>query len=146
MSNDLGAPPTKIAGLVPAAFRFGGLGAASTVAHSDVVTASMASIAASVLGVRSTTAPVLATAGTITTAGVGLARVAPAGAVTGVILQPGTADPQRVTVVNESPGADSVTFAAAGTSNVANGASCVIPGLTAQSFVWDTATALWYPS
>jgi hypothetical protein len=92
------------------------------------------------------TAAVVATAGTIATAATGVSRVAPAGGVTGVILAAGTVPGQTVVVVNESAPSNSVTFAAAGTSNVADGAGSPIPGLTARSFVWDSGTSLWYRS
>lgn len=93
---------------------------------------------------QSASAPVLASNGTIITAGVAVARVAPGGAVTGVILQSGSYGGQEVWVVNESTGANSVTFAAAATSNVADGTSSAIAGLTARKFVWDSVTSLWY--
>lgn len=96
--------------------------------------------------IQSTTAPAVANNGTITTAGVSVARVAPAGAVTGVILAVGTTGGQVCTVVNESVAASTVTFAASGTSNVADGVASVIAGLTARTFVWDSSTALWYPT
>lgn len=73
-----------------------------------------------------------------------IARSAPGGAITGVILQPGTSPGQRVTVVNESAAANTITFAAAGTSNVADGVTTVIPGLRASTFWWDSVTARWY--
>lgn len=92
----------------------------------------------------STSAVVTAGSGTIATAGVGVSRVAPAAAVTGVILQAGTNHGQRVTVMNESTGASSVTFATAATSNVADGVSTTIAGLTARSYVWNAVTARWY--
>jgi hypothetical protein len=93
---------------------------------------------------QSSTAPAIANSGTITTAGVGVARVAPGGAVTGIVLQAGTTPGQEVWVVNESTGANSVTFAASGTSHVSDGAGSAIAGLTARKFVYDTSTSLWY--
>jgi hypothetical protein len=92
---------------------------------------------------QSATAAVIASAGTINTAGLGVSRVAPA-AVTGVVLQVGTTPGQEVWVVNESAAASSVTFAASGTSNVEDGVSDVIAGLTARKFVWDSAQSLWF--
>ncbi len=88
----------------------------------------------------------LATGGTIYTNGVRVARVTAAANVTGILLQapsfvPGNTTYQ-VTVINES--AFTVTFAATG-SNVADGASDVIPATAARDFVWDSATNLWYP-
>lgn len=69
-------------------------------------------------------------------------RVAPTGAVTGIILAAGAQPGQQVMVVNES--GNNVTFAAAGTSNVADGTSAVIPGARQMTFIWNSATALWY--
>jgi hypothetical protein len=88
------------------------------------------------------TAPTLATSGTITTAGLVESRVTTAGAVTGVILQPGTISGQICFAVNTS--ANTITFAAAGTSNVANGVTSVIAANSKIIFVWDSVTALWY--
>ncbi len=93
-------------------------------------------------GGQSSSSPALATAGTITTAGLQVSRVAPAAAVTGVILQAGTQPGQKITVVNES--AFSITFAASGTSGVADGTSDVIAANTAREFVWDSSNNLWY--
>lgn len=94
---------------------------------------------------ESASAAAIATNGTITTANVTSARVAPTGAVTGVILQSGTTGGQTCTVVNEAVAANTVTFAASGTSHVADGTSSVVAGLTARRFVWDSGTSLWYP-
>ena len=88
----------------------------------------------------------MANNGTITTTRVSsVARVSPAGAVTGIILQAGTSAGQTCLVVNEAVAANTVTFAASGTSNVADGTSSVIAGLNARRFVWDSGTSLWYP-
>lgn len=92
----------------------------------------------------STNGGAVATSGTITTTGTGYVRTAPAGAVTGVIMQAGIADGQRVTISNSSAAASTITMAAAGTSNVADGVGTVIAGLTAQSFVWDATAARWF--
>lgn len=75
----------------------------------------------------------------------GLTRVAPGGAVTGIILQPGISNGQLVTVVNEAIAANTLTFAAAGTSNVSDGTGSVIAGVTGRSFIWDAAVSLWFP-
>lgn len=89
-------------------------------------------------------AAALATSGTISTA-TPFSRVAPAAAVTGVILQPGTFRGQMCFVENNSGAlGNTITFAAAGTSNVADGATAVIPGLAGRLFVWDASTSLWY--
>lgn len=93
---------------------------------------------------QSQDAAAIATNGTITTAGVFVARVAPAAAVTGVVLQAGSFGSQEVWVLNESAAASSVTFAASATSNVADGTSSALAGLTARKFVWNSVQKLWY--
>lgn len=62
---------------------------------------------------------------------------------TGVILTAGTIDGQTICLINTTA-ANSITFAAAGTSNVADGTSAVIPALRAMIFTWDAGTARWY--
>jgi len=95
---------------------------------------------------QSATAPAIADGATITTADIETARVAPAAARTGVIMQAGTLPGQFCTVVNEAAAANTVTMAAAGTSNVSNGTSCVIAGLTCKMFRWDSVAARWFPT
>lgn len=68
-------------------------------------------------------------------------RTTNAGAVTGAILTPGK-DGKFALVINEGTG--SVTFAAAGTSNVADGVGSVIAVNTAARFIYNGNTALWY--
>jgi hypothetical protein len=82
--------------------------------------------------------------GLIATANLTVSRVSPAGAITAVVLQAGTRPGQRCTVINEAIAANTITFAAAGTSNVADGTSDQIAGLISREFVWDTVTSLWY--
>jgi len=65
-----------------------------------------------------------------------------AGAVTGVILTAGTVDGQEITLINTS--ANSITFAAVGTSNVADGVSAVIAANRSLSLVWSATAAKWY--
>jgi hypothetical protein len=93
--------------------------------------------------VTSGAATVIATAGTIDTS-LDLIRLAPAAAVTGVIMAKGLYNGQRCTVVNTSIAASSITMAAAGTSFCADGVTTVIPGLRASNFHWDAAGQLWY--
>jgi hypothetical protein len=93
---------------------------------------------------KSSTAPAIANNGTITTLGVGMARVAPTGNVTGIILQAGSSDGQVVLVVNQS--AFTVTFDVSGTSQVASGTAAMIAAQTNSKFIYDTATSLWYSS
>lgn len=85
------------------------------------------------------------TGGTLTTAGLLITRTSPAGAITGVIMQPGTVDGQICIVENDAIAANTVTMAAAGTSNVSNGVSTVIAGLTSVAYIWNATTNLWYP-
>jgi antitoxin (DNA-binding transcriptional repressor) of toxin-antitoxin stability system len=98
------------------------------------------------VSVQSATAPDPGANGTITTAGVGVARVSPAAARSGIILQAGTYPGQEVTVINEAAAANTLTFnTTPATANVADSATeAAIPGLTARSFVWDSSTSLWY--
>jgi parallel beta-helix repeat protein len=73
-----------------------------------------------------------------------LIRLTAAAAATGVILPVGTYAGQEVVLINESAAANTITMAASGTSNVADGTSCVIAGLTQKTFRWNTGTSLWY--
>jgi hypothetical protein len=91
-------------------------------------------------------AQVIAAAGTVTLANLAVARLAPAAAVAGVIMPAGTQPSQTVILINESVAASTITFAAAGTSRVADGVGAVIAGLTQKTFVWDSGTSLWYHS
>lgn len=92
----------------------------------------------------SATAAAIASNGQIVLGGVGIARVAPAADVTGITMETGFVSGQMFQVVNES--SHSITFAAAGTSNVATGTSCIIAALRAATFTWDSSTARWYQS
>jgi hypothetical protein len=66
------------------------------------------------------------------------------GAYTGIILTAGTVDGQQLTLINNT--ANSVTFAASGTSNVADGVSAVIAANRAMYFEWSATAALWFHS
>jgi hypothetical protein len=94
----------------------------------------------------STTPPTLVNGNTITTSinGVPLpvSYVTNGGAVTGIIVQAGVVDNQPCTIVNIA--ANSVTMAAVGTSNVADGTSAVIAALTRMNLVWSATQAKWY--
>ncbi len=74
----------------------------------------------------------------------GTARVTAAAARTGFIVPAGTKHGQRLTLFIESAAANTVTAAAAGTSNLAGGVTYVLAGLEAHVFIWNNATALWY--
>jgi hypothetical protein len=71
-------------------------------------------------------------------------RVSSAGAITGVIMAAGVKAGQLCCVITEQAALNTFTMAAAGTSNVAAGATCVLSGLNAHLFIWDATTALWY--
>jgi hypothetical protein len=78
----------------------------------------------------------------IATAGLVVARVSGTGTITKLTLQAGVYGGQMVTVVNE--GAVTLTFNAAGVSNVADGVLDIILANMARTFIWDSGTNLWY--
>lgn len=86
----------------------------------------------------------LATGDTIALTGNSL-PVSAAAAATGIILTAGSGalDGQVIAIYNT--GNNAVTFAAAGTSNVSNGAGCTIPAGEGTLFQWAAVPALWYP-
>lgn len=51
---------------------------------------------------------------------------------------------QELILINNT--ANTITFAAAGTSNVANGTSAVIAANCCMFLVWDATSSRWYPS
>ncbi len=105
-------------------------------------------VTASSLAANQTTGTVqtLANTNTITVAaGFGTVRVTAAGAVTGIIVPAGTRPGQQLVIIHEGAAANTLTMAASGTSNVANGTTCVLGGLAAHVLIWDSVTALWYP-
>lgn len=80
-------------------------------------------------------------------AGASVVRISAAAATTGATLPVGTsASPfnQFLCIIITTAIANTVTFAAAGTSNVAGGASVSLAGLAAHWFTWDPVGALWY--
>lgn len=91
------------------------------------------------------TVQTLTTGNTITVAAnTSSVRVTAGAAVTGIILGAGTLGGQLLSVIHEGAAANTITFAASGTSNVADGTSDVITGPSARLYVWDSVTALWY--
>lgn len=93
------------------------------------------------------TAQVLSNGNTITLpANTSVVRVNPGAAVTGIILPTGTINGQIIVVINIAAAADTVTFAAAATSHVADGVAAVITGPAMKVFVWDTTEGFWYHS
>lgn len=93
-------------------------------------------------GGQSATAVAIATSGTVSTL-LRVSRINPGSAITSCVMGSGTFPGQTVTVVNEAAAASSLTFAASASSLVATGAA-VIGGLISKTFVWDSATTLWY--
>lgn len=89
------------------------------------------------------TVQTIAASGTINT-NYGSVRVTAAAAVASLVLQPGIKQGQICCIIHEGAAANTLTFAASGTSNVADGVSDVITGPSARLFVWDATTALWY--
>lgn len=79
---------------------------------------------------------------TIDTSGFVIA-VDPNGARTGTILEAGIADGQIILLLNE--GGETITFAAAGTSNFAPGAVALAAGNSALC-VWDATNSKWTPT
>lgn len=63
--------------------------------------------------------------------------------ITGIVLQKGAVDGQELTLFNNAT--VSVTFAAAGTSNVQGGTGVSMATLTAKKFMWEANTSLWWP-
>jgi hypothetical protein len=81
---------------------------------------------------------------TLESANGGFITISPGAPVTGGILAAGSFAGQVVTIANES--ANSYTFAASATSNVADGTADVIAPLTAARYIWSTSKSLWYRS
>ena len=92
----------------------------------------------------SATAPDVADSGTIATANVTVARVQPSANRTGVILEAGTVAGQKCFVENNAN--FTITFAAAATSNVANGVTSPIPAFSGRHFMWSAGAARWFPA
>lgn len=69
-----------------------------------------------------------------------------AAATTGATLPAGTYHGQMLVIALETAAANTVTFAAVGTSNVAGGTTDSIAGLHAHVFFWDAvaSTPAWY--
>jgi hypothetical protein len=77
-------------------------------------------------------------------AGTDLVRISAAAATTGATLPLGTVQGQTLTIIITTAAANTVTFAAAGTSFVAGGAAVSLAGLAAHTFKWDIVGQLWY--
>lgn len=89
------------------------------------------------------TRQLIATGETIKHNQAGFVRIdATAGAATGVIMQKGAVDGQKITVVNVS--ANAATFAAVATSFVKDGANVSVAANRAIEMIWDAEGAAWY--
>lgn len=78
--------------------------------------------------------------------GFSVMRVSAAAATTGASL-PAPTNPQFsqfLAVIVTSAAANTITFAAQGTSLVAGGAAVSLAGLAAHLFIWDCVGQLWY--
>jgi hypothetical protein len=84
----------------------------------------------------------VSTGSTVNPNGAAFAPVTAGSACTGLVISGGAADGQVATIANQS--AFSLTFAAAGTSHVADGTADTISALTARTFFWDAESSLWY--
>ncbi len=111
--------------------------------HDGVITAEVLNVGALNILQQLGTVVTLVTGNTISPTP-GCVRVTAAAGITGVIITAGVKSGQTLMVVHEGAAANTITMAAAGTSNVAAGATCVLSGLAAHFFVWDSVTALWY--
>lgn len=121
-----------------------GTGAQATADHTVVLGTSAEDVVVpGGLVLSASSSPTTLTNGaTVTWTGPAMVTVSAAGNITGLIIAVGTVNGQAMLVINES--AFTLTFAAAGTSHVADGVSDVIAALTARKFVWDSNTSLWY--
>ena len=70
-------------------------------------------------------------------------RITDAGAITGVILEAGTAHGQLVFVSLDKDAVGSVTFAAEATSNVCSGTSALLAAGEGALFLWDATDTCW---
>jgi hypothetical protein len=89
--------------------------------------------------------PAPISSGTLTHNNYGVMVVNPAAAITGVILTAGSFPGQRLVIINQAVAGNTITFAAVGTSLVANGVSCVIAGTKGMELVWNALDSKWYP-
>lgn len=81
---------------------------------------------------------------TINTAQITVQPVTAAAAVTGIILQPGTTDGQIIMLPSDATSPNTITFAAAATSNVRTGTGAVITPGDCMILVWVAARSLWW--
>lgn len=89
-----------------------------------------------------TAATTVASSGTIDTT-LFWQRVTNAGAITGVIMEAGTAHGQMVVVSVDKDAVGTVTMAAEGTSNVCSGTGGVLAIGGGGTFIWDATDTCW---
>ena len=108
-----------------------------------IVTGVPFKLGSKLISIPDTIQDVAGAGGTITLPSAGIVKrlSATGSAGTGTILTAGV-DGQIIHLFNIT--GNSITFAASGTSHVALGATCVIPALSAKSFVYDGVSSLWY--
>jgi len=71
-------------------------------------------------------------------------KLTAAAATTGASLPAGMYDGQLLFITITTAAANTVTFAASGTSNVAGGTAASLAGLSTHILRWDAAAALWF--
>ncbi len=84
------------------------------------------------------------TATILVPAGTAHVKLTAAAATTGATLPVGSFDGQLLWITINTAAANTVTFAAKATSNVAGGASTSLAGLATHLLRWDATDALWY--
>ena len=119
----------------------------SDATHSrNIVVDEVANVATLSLNQSSAAAQAVATgtAAILIPQGQSVVRISAAAATTGASLPQGSYTGQVLIIVITTAAANTVTFAAAGTSFVAGGAAVSMAGLAAHAFVWDATGSLWY--
>jgi hypothetical protein len=91
---------------------------------------------------EATSAQTLTNGSTILTVGAATIRLTMGGGVNSIKVQQGTIAGQMCVLINETSA--TVGFDVAGNSNVADGATAVIPAFCARVLTWDSGTSLWY--
>lgn len=76
--------------------------------------------------------------------GTSYVRITAAAATTGATLPVGSYNGQLLFITITTAALNTVTFAAAGTSNVAGGTTVSMAGLNGHMFIWDNVAALWF--
>lgn len=116
----------------------GGAISSNGVGSMNVVSLGLAQSTAAAQAVATGTAAILIPANT------SVVRVSAAASTTGATLPVGTRIGQMLAIIVTSAVANTITFAAAGTSFVAGGAAISLAGLSSHMFIWDNVGLLWY--